>query len=267
MPQPLCVRVVNGQAPVIGAAVQFTVEPGGGVLTVAQPVITQAPDGIAACGWTLGNSASGCQRVRAELLDAAGHAIPGQVLHFNASLNHANLLYVGGDGQEAMPNGLLPQPLRVRVINEQAPVIGARVRFKVTQGNGSFPTALPAVTRSAVTHPPIPQAVDTQEDVTVSPDGIAQCNWILGSSGPQQVEAVLLDAGDARVPGQILCFNANRERRQPGGVRSTQMLPTWPVRRRFRMPSTSCARIDRTAAACASAQGAITSNWMRLLGI
>ena len=99
------------------------------------------------------------------------------------------LLYVGGDGQEAMPGNSLPQTLRARVLNGQAPVIGAPVRFTVMQGGGSLSIAQPVA--------------------TTSPDGIAECGWTLGNTGVQQVEAVLLDAGGTAVPGQILRFSAN----------------------------------------------------------
>jgi hypothetical protein len=99
------------------------------------------------------------------------------------------LLYVGGDGQEAMPGQPLPQPLRARVLNGATPVIGARVRFTVTQGGGSLTVAQPVL--------------------TTGPDGIAECGWTLGSAGSQQVTAVLLDAGDTPVPGHVLRFGAN----------------------------------------------------------
>jgi len=51
----------------------------------------------------------------------------------------AVLLYVSGDGQEAMPNRALPQPLRARVVSEQVPVIGAQVEFTVAAGGGRLP--------------------------------------------------------------------------------------------------------------------------------
>jgi hypothetical protein len=89
LPHPLQVRVVNGQAPVIGATVRFTVAEGGGVLD-GSTVDAAAPHGIAEIGWTLGGEGSGSQRVKAELLDAAGQPVPGQVLHFNATLSVAS---------------------------------------------------------------------------------------------------------------------------------------------------------------------------------
>ncbi len=194
------VRVVNGQAPVDGARVQFQATGGGGKTTVDRPVTPPPPlplhwgltdsAGIAACTWTLG--ASGDQTVTVVLLNAQDRAIAGQVLHFNASLNLPTLLYVGGDGQEAMPNNPLPQSLRTRVIDEQGPVLGASVQFMVTLGGGSFAGAVKKVTVT-----------------TVSADAIAECAWTLGPLGPQQVQAVLLGSAGQPVPGQFLQFNAN----------------------------------------------------------
>ncbi len=99
------------------------------------------------------------------------------------------LLYAGGDGQEAMPGNALPQTLRVRVVNGQTPVIGAKVLFTVKSGGGSLSGAQPVA--------------------TTGPNGMAECTWTLGASGAQQVEAVLLDAGGTAIPGQILRFSAN----------------------------------------------------------
>ncbi|MBK9095065.1 MAG: hypothetical protein IPM84_20350 [Anaerolineae bacterium] len=54
---------MNGQAPVIGAPVQFALMVGGGSLSANAPVATIAPDGIAECIWTLG--LDGPQQVQA----------------------------------------------------------------------------------------------------------------------------------------------------------------------------------------------------------
>ena len=98
------------------------------------------------------------------------------------------LLYEGGDGQEALPGQPLTLPLRVRVVNGQAPVIGAPVQFALMAGGGSLSANAPVA--------------------TIAPDGIAECIWTLGLDGPQQVQAVLLDAGGNAAPGQVLDFNA-----------------------------------------------------------
>lgn len=104
------------------------------------------------------------------------------------------LLYVGGDGQQAMPNTLLPQPLRVRVLNGQTPVIGALVQFQVTRGGGLLSANAPVAT--------------TVVDAPAGLVGIAECTWTLGAAGPQAVTAALLDAAGRPVPGQVVQFNA-----------------------------------------------------------
>ena len=98
------------------------------------------------------------------------------------------LLYGGGDGQEALPASPLPLPLRVRVINGKVPVVGAPVQFTLVAGGGSLSVNAPVS--------------------TTAPDGIAECIWTVGASGPQQVQTVLLDASGNPVPGQIVDFNA-----------------------------------------------------------
>ncbi len=88
LPQPLQVRVANGQWPVIGAKVKFTKEMGSGTLNCQEPVLTVGPNGIASCNLTLGNDE--IQQVSATLLDAAGEKIDGQVVYFNANLSIAS---------------------------------------------------------------------------------------------------------------------------------------------------------------------------------
>jgi hypothetical protein len=100
-----------------------------------------------------------------------------------------SLLYVSGDGQEAMPNQPLANHLQVRVVNGQVPVVGARVKFTLLSGGGTLSTNVPVA--------------------AAAPDGIAQCSWTLGASGNQQVKAELLDAAGNPIPGQTLQFNAN----------------------------------------------------------
>ena len=102
-------------------------------------------------------------------------------------LTGVTLLYAGGDGQEAMPAQPLPEPLRVRVVRGQVPVIGAMVRFTV------------ATDRS------VPAPVVS----TAKPDGIAEYRWTLGAEGEQRVKAALLGAGGGGVPGQVVHFSAN----------------------------------------------------------
>ncbi len=98
-----------------------------------------------------------------------------------------SLLYVGGNGQMAMPGSALDAPLRVRVVNGRHPEPGARVRFTIEDGGGALST----------------HAVETAED------GVAGCDWTLGPSGKQRVKAELLDAGELPVAGQTIRFNAD----------------------------------------------------------
>jgi hypothetical protein len=82
------------------------------------------------------------------------------------------LSYVSGDGQEAMPGNELPAPLEVRVAIGQHLIEGARVRFSITEGEGSL----------------------QHEEVRTDSDGLASCRWTLDEENQsQQAEATLLD--------------------------------------------------------------------------
>lgn len=99
------------------------------------------------------------------------------------------LYYLGGDGQEVTPHPTqptllrdLPAPLRVGVANGRHPVEKARVRFRVTAGNGRL------------------QGNVTSHEVVTGPDGLAVITWALsGDTDVQTVEAELLDAGGTPV--------------------------------------------------------------------
>lgn len=109
-----------------------------------------------------------------------------------------SFFYVGGDGQEAMPdltqpNLLTPlaQPLEVGVANGEWLVSGATVRFTVVVGNGKL------------------QGGVTQVKVVTGADGIASCAWSLGSSPQsQRVTAELLNDLGNPINGPIH-FSAN----------------------------------------------------------
>jgi photosystem II stability/assembly factor-like uncharacterized protein len=113
--------------------------------------------------------------------------------------------YVGGDGQEAVPDPLAPaaqlyplaRPLEVGVSNWRWPVEGAKVRFTLAAGGGSL-------------------SGDGQTDssivVVTTAEGIAACSWSLdGTTQSQQVEARLLDENEDPVEPPIH-FNANLSR-------------------------------------------------------
>jgi hypothetical protein len=105
------------------------------------------------------------------------------------------LLYVSGDGQDAAPNALLPQPLALRVARGTAPVAGRGIRFEIESGSGS-------VGGGSV-------VFDTVTDA----DGQATCDWQLGpgATAParfQRVRASLLDRDGQPLPVQFLVFCA-----------------------------------------------------------
>jgi hypothetical protein len=108
------------------------------------------------------------------------------------------LFYVGGDGQEAMPDTAdltqvlpLDKPLEVGVATGSHPVAGATVHFEVLSGTGQL------------------GGVDGAGNVSTDIDGIADCAWSIDStSQSQQVEATLLDAEGERI-GLPVRFTAN----------------------------------------------------------
>lgn len=111
---------------------------------------------------------------------------------FPPATRHRNLLYVGGDGQEARRGDpgfpQLPAPLEVRVTNGSLPVSGARVRFAPSAG-----------------------AVDTAEPLTDA-DGIARVTWGPDpDAGAQDCTARLLDSAGDEIAAQVVAFHASIE--------------------------------------------------------
>lgn len=88
--RPLMVGVANGEWPVAGARVRFTVTAGGGTLTPASGLTLTAVNGVASCAWSL-NGTSLNHSVLAELLDPAGQRV-GLPVVFHARLNTAQLV-------------------------------------------------------------------------------------------------------------------------------------------------------------------------------
>ncbi|HXO72917.1 MAG TPA: hypothetical protein VN838_28505, partial [Bradyrhizobium sp.] len=104
------------------------------------------------------------------------------------------LLYVSGDGQDAAPKALLPQPLEVRVARGTIPLPGRTIRFEVETGGGQV-------------------GGSWQFEAMTDADGHALCNWRLGPgiTKParfQRVRASLLDNDGQPMPGQSVVFCA-----------------------------------------------------------
>ena len=108
------------------------------------------------------------------------------------------LLYVGGDGQDTAPGTVLPQPLLVRVARGALPVAGARVRFEVEAGGGTVQGS-------------------TRFDAVCDENGMAQCDWQLGTPHNQRVRAHLLDAGGNPLAPQVVVFSATASMPAQGG--------------------------------------------------
>ncbi len=98
-----------------------------------------------------------------------------------------SFLYLGGDGQEAMPDPLAPAtrvalaaPLRVGVIRGKTPLPGLSVEFEIVAGDGR----LGAVADNL-----------KKRSVVTGADGVAAIDWSLDAATPnQRLVARLLDA-------------------------------------------------------------------------
>lgn len=186
LPAPLEVGVANGEHPVVGALVRFTVIAGsvdlsltgGGAITPGIPVLTDA-NGVVSCQMRV-DPATKKHAVRAELVDAANTNAHGLPVDFTATVP-LQLQYVGGNAQAItpVPSGLalLPEPLEVAVVCGRDPAPFRKVRFNVTSGTGRLngqPTA-------------------TNVEVETNAQGIASVAWQLDATTPEQaVEAHLL---------------------------------------------------------------------------
>lgn len=103
---PLKVGVANGEWPVAGARVRFTVKVGGGTLTPANGIVFTGADGIASCAWSI-NSTAPNPEVIAELLDSADARVSLPVI-FHARLNTAKLVSYDPKNCEGMKNAAPP---------------------------------------------------------------------------------------------------------------------------------------------------------------
>jgi hypothetical protein len=99
---------------------------------------------------------------------------------FPALTDLAHLVYVGGDGQEAMPGDMLPQPLEVGMWNGGCAIQPALVRF-ATEDGGTLSSAGNSAGEIVV---------------SVGPEAIASCTWMLAADWAipgQRTRATLLD--------------------------------------------------------------------------
>jgi hypothetical protein len=222
LPRPIEVGVANGEWPVEGATVRFTVVEGSGRLDGSGDTVevSTGADGIASVDWEI-DSTTQLQRATAALVDgsAAQHhlqirfsanlSVASQVAYDPGSCESlagavtvqsavetmsslAHLYRAAGDGQEALP-GRDVQPLRALVANGCGPLEGATVRFEVTAGDGVL------------------NGTGGTVDVTAGGSGIAECSWQLGTgSYRQEVTATLTDAlGNPISPPEVIQFEAN----------------------------------------------------------
>lgn len=122
------------------------------------------------------------------------------------------LCYVGGDGQEVMPDltdagqlVALPHPLVVGVVNGLHKVVGARIEFTLVEGDAAPGDQLQSGAAIA-------NGVGGTLITTTGPDGTASCIWRL--RGPRdlgrQVRARLLDVTDDPEDVPPILFGASR---------------------------------------------------------
>jgi hypothetical protein len=136
---------------------------------------------------------------------------------FPADTEHRQLLYVGGDGQEGLPDRNLAMPLRVRVMNGQFPVRDALVEFELTgrwlnghlldEHRGGWIWAFGPATEGVTRWPGSGHAYRVVLQTNES--GLATCQWHLGPElRVQRVRATLLD-DDGHRTTQAIRFAAN----------------------------------------------------------
>lgn len=227
---PLRVGVANGEWPVAGARVRFTVKTGGGTVTpvgpggvVISPAICDAftgTDGIASCNWSL-TSATPNQEVTAELLDDTDARVHLPVI-FHARLNTANLVSydpecdglatantvqkaitllgkavhlsaVGGDGQDGGLDKELPLPLRVALTSACDPVAKQKITFRSGRDEKSALGTLTSGQFAAKTGGPYVDVLS----VPTNPDGIAECFWKLPKHHGFDVFEAIAELGHA----------------------------------------------------------------------
>lgn len=131
LPQPIVIKVTNSRGPVVGAAVTFEIESGGGL--VSRPQGTTDATGTVSVSWSLGG-AVGEQRLRAassgSAVTIAATATPGPPELITA---------VAGNGQFVVVGRAVPVAPRVQVTDRFGnPLGGVPVVFSVVPGSGTI---------------------------------------------------------------------------------------------------------------------------------
>jgi hypothetical protein len=119
--------------------------------------------------------------------DGAKLSVAADCRHVFPPLTDASLVYVGGDGQEAVPGQPLPQLLEAGVFRGTVPVAGATVTFTTAAG-GRLADTVAGAPGGGAAFP-----------ATTGADGIARAGWLPDPAGPdsQQAIAALLDEDGA----------------------------------------------------------------------
>lgn len=245
LPEPLELRVANGDWPYVGAEVRFAVEGGSGLLaadaTFPTPasalVVATDTDGIARCYWGLDRTTVPTQRVTATLASAAGIEIvsPSRIT-FTAALSVADqITYDGSDFPDGQHTGL-----KVETVEEALDQLRENTALHYVSGdgqevypgrqlwqplqvrvaNGQWPRQ-GAQVLFATTDGTLQSGERGGQSITVptDSDGLATCLWTPAADGAvsQQATATLVSpsqlaaADDSSSPG-VICFNASLSR-------------------------------------------------------
>jgi adhesin/invasin len=173
LPAPLVVKVTDQFGnPIEGVTIAWTPEGGGSVSETSD--VTDA-QGLSSVTRTLGPTA-GPQTT----LASSDAGLAGSPVIFNHTAtpgNASGVQIVSGNNQSAPPRTTLPEPLVVRVVDEDGnPIPSAAVTWVVTAGGGSVDPATG----------------------TTSTDGQTSTSWTLGSStGTNTVKAIVSGVGEA----------------------------------------------------------------------
>ncbi|MCI0696912.1 Ig-like domain-containing protein, partial [candidate division KSB1 bacterium] len=189
LPNPFVVQVTDDNGiPVKDVAVTFVVTAGGGSLSNAQPVLTNAT-GQASTFLTISTTQA------LNKVEARSAGLAGSPFVFTASAKPGDpktLVKLSGDGQSGSGGQTLPNPIQVMVKdNLGAGVPNHPVTFTVTAGGGSINLG--------------------QSSATVNTDaqGIAQVTWKLGTPGAAQTLRVNSGFNGSPLSGSPLTFTAS----------------------------------------------------------